>query len=1619
MARLISLMNGCQTMQVLEQVPTGNVASNQNVSNRTSNIKLPRLNLPVFTGKYSEWTPFAQMFQTMISENNKLSNVEKLQYLRSSLSGDASDSVESLELTGENFMVAWRILSERYDRIRVIVQSHIQAVMDIPCIRKESHSELKSLINITIKHVNALKSLKRPVDKWDDILIQILGNKLDSKTFRDWEDTLQSDQIPTTDQFIEFVLKKCNTLESVSSKENISTNGKANQGNSRRSAISCAASAFLTLSVVRRLEEIKKRKLCINCLKSKNHIAAQCTSGTCRTCQLKHNTLLHIDKQGSSKSITTDGSPSNQPGASETVNSQTVVTHHMSNCDNKYVMLSTALVDALDAAGKRVSCRVLLDNGSQANLVTREFLSKLSVTTKQHQVSIVGINQLVSSANEIATIIIQSRTNSFRLSIDCIVTERITGSIPMVHINKRAINLPKNIRLADPQFNVPSEVQLLLGVDVFWQLLCIGQIKSSLNNPTLQKTHLGWILAGSINNTYLKNISNNELEHSLTKFWEFEHNLSNQVTLSPSERECEEHFLTTIARDDEGRFIVTLPIKSAQLQQLGESRSIALRRLYNLEKRFKHNVQLQTDYTNFLQEYLKLGHMHLADDSSVNDDTTRFYLPHYCVFKQTSTTTKLRVVFDGSCKSSTGTSLNDILMVGPVVQSDLFSLLVRFRTYEYVFTADVVKMYRQILVNQSQLSLQSILWRDHPTESVRTYELKTITYGTASAPYLATRCLKYLAEIYHNKFPVGAQAIINDVYVDDVLTGARSLSEAICKRNQIITIMSKSGFELNKWFSNDIRLLEGLRSTGGQENVRLTESSTIRILGMQWNPHEDSFCYTVNVGDMHSNVTKRNMLAEASCLFDPLGFIGPVILISKLMIQELWRLQLDWDASVPVNIHSRWLDYKTQISKLVELRIPRMIGPTMETLEVQFHGFADASQHAYGACCYLRIRNSHNDCHTHLLASKSRVAPAKAISLPRLELCAALLLAQLQVSLLKAIEFQPHQIYLWTDSTITLSWIKSSSYKFATFVSNRIGEIQRLTKIKDWHHISTKHNPADIISRGASSLDLMQSKLWWNGPEWLSSDEKDWPDNHPQYPETLPDQVKVNVHVVKQTLDVFENLIVRYPSFGKLIRVLAYVFQFIHNCRNPLEKHTGVATVQDRECALQALCRYVQHQYFDSEIQELIRVGVISKTSKILSLNPFLDRNGLLRVGGRLRNSDISYEAKHPILLPKDHMITKLIIRDEHIKNLHAGIQLTLYAVRSKFWPISAKVTTRDVIKNCIICFKLKPTISQSVMSDLPSTRVTPSHPFTHTGLDFGGPFIIREHKRRNARKLKAYICIFVCFSTKAMHIELVADLTSEAFLASLKRFMARRGKVACLYSDNGTNFVGAARELNELHRMFTEEQVQRKLNDFFSETRIQWQNIPPNAPHFGGLWEAAIKSAKYHMKRIIGNASLNYDEMSTVITEIEAILNSRPISPMSNDLNDVQALSPGHFLIGQPLNSYSHPNLEDIQINRLSRWQLVERLRQHFWQRWQIEYLNSLQGRSKWMNDKGQSLETGQLVIIQQSGLAPMQWLMGRVLSVNRSSDNKGRSAQIKTSNGVVTRPLARLAILPVDTKA
>ncbi|XP_070515856.1 uncharacterized protein [Cardiocondyla obscurior] len=386
------------------------------------------------------------------------------------------------------------------------------------------------------------------------------------------------------------------------------------------------------------------------------------------------------------------------------------------------------------------------------------------------------------------------------------------------------------------------------------------------------------------------------------------------------------------------------------------------------------------------------------------------------------------------------------------------------------------------------------------------------------------------------------------------------------------------------------------------------------------------------------------------------------------------------------------------------------------------------------------------------------------------------------------------------------------------------------------------------------------------------------------------------------------------------------------------------------------------------------------------------------------------------MLLPKGHVLTTRVIQREHDNTMHAGIQATLAAVRQRFWPIAASSAVREIIRRCVRCFRYKPVTSQAVMSDLPDKRVTISWPFTHTGVDYAGPMLIKDNKRRNAKMTKAYIAVFICFTVKAVHLEVVSDLTSEAFLAAFKRFISRRGRPECMYSDNGTTFVGANKQLKELYEFVNCEQGKRAIGEFLSEREINWRFIPPHAPHFGGLWEAAVKSTKTHMYRIIGSAHLTYEETQTVLCEIEAILNSRPLAPLSTDPNDLECITPGHFLIGAALYSYPVEELTQVSEKRLSRWQRIEQLRQHFWKRWSSEYLHTLMQRSKWQSNKGRAVLVGQLVLIQQPGLGPLQWLLGRISEVHPGADGVVRAATVKTKGGYLTRPIVKLAVLPID---
>lgn len=1603
-----------------------------------AHVRLPKLNLPLFSGKYDEWYPFFDTFNSIIHSNTSLTDIQRLQYLRASLAGDASNVISTLEISAINYAVAWKLLQERYDNKRVIVQNHIKAIMNLPTMTRESVGELRQIADGATRHINALQALKRPTSHWDDLLVHILSNKLDALAMREWQSSMTTSELPTLKQFIEFITRRCQMLEATT-KVNVS-NAKGHNLRvqvSTRSQASCVATVkakcnfcrgehsvyyckeFLTLTIPQRIIEIRKRKICSNCLRSTAHSTIKCPAGNCKVCGLKHNTLLHATTIVQ-ESRNADEKSQGEPRA--TSPSAVIVTTSATSHGNKSVILSTAVVLVCDNQGSYRSCRALLDCGSQANFITKRLLDSLGIKSKAVNISISGINNATATATQMAQVQLRSRTNSFTAAIDCIVTERITDKIPAFSSRRNDFRLPRNIQLADPQFHISSDIDILIGAELFWRLLCVGQIRASSEHPILQKTRLGWILAGRLGQLSFPkqsvlalhaSVTNCQLHEQLSRFWQIEE-INNVNNFTIEERQCEQYFLDNVTRTPQGRFVVKLPFKSHPVDVFGDSKDVAMKRLQGLERRFRRDPDLQSLYSQFLEDYSLLGHMKRVNEVD-GEEHNSCYLPHHCVYKSLRHASKFRVVFDASAKGSTGTSLNEILMVGPVVQQDLMSILLRFRTHLYVFAADIIKMYRQIHIHPSQTRYQRILWRDNPDSEIMTFEFNTVTYGTSCASFLATRCLKYLAESHKAEYPVGAACVLRDFYVDDLLSGADSFEETKTVRDQTIQLLQLGGFTLSKWASNCARLLENVNDQRG-DSVIIQHETASTVLGIQWNQLSDTFHLSCEANQSSLiHISKRTILSEVAKLFDPLGLLGPVIVLAKRILQELWQEHTHWNESVPPDIHNRWLRLKSQLSNINQLQISRCVKSRAKSNFIQMHGFCDASQHAYGACVYIRTQIDHDQYRVELLCSKSRVAPLKAVSLPRLELSAALLLSRLIDKINSSIKLTNVRIFLWSDSTITLNWISSPSRKWSIFVSNRVGEIQQLTDISCWRHISSTDNPADILSRGMEPIDLVSATAWWHGPTFLTRNESQWPISDFDHTERdLPELRVRSLALVAIEHSIVDGLLAKYSNLNKTCRILAYCRRFIKASRP--NKYTISVTPAEIISALHVICRAVQRMAFLNEYRALSEGIDINTTSSLLPLAPFIHSDGLIRVGGRLRNSELDFEACHQILLPRNHDLITRIIEYEHTRNGHAGLQTTMAAIRQRFWPLSLRSTVRKVIQNCITCFKVKPIHSEAMMGSLPPGRVTISRPFYHCGVDYAGPLMLRESRRRNARNIKAYVAIFVCFATKAVHIETVSDLTSDAFIGALKRFVSRRGKPAHIYSDNATTFVGAHRQLREFYESIKNEQAQIDIEHFLRHQGTTWNFIPPHAPHFGGLWEAAVKSTKYHLHRIVGNAHLTFEEMQTVLCEIEAILNSRPLMPLSTDPNDLAYISPGHFLVGTPLNSFPCSDLSEVNENRLVRWQRVEQLRQHFWRRWSTEYLNTLQERRKWKMNKGLQLKINQLVLLQQPGLAPLQWPVGRIQQIHTGQDGNVRAATVKTALNSFVRPLTKIAILPID---
>ncbi|XP_008557268.2 uncharacterized protein LOC103578094 [Microplitis demolitor] len=409
----------------------------------------------------------------------------------------------------------------------------------------------------------------------------------------------------------------------------------------------------------------------------------------------------------------------------------------------------------------------------------------------------------------------------------------------------------------------------------------------------------------------------------------------------------------------------------------------------------------------------------------------------------------------------------------------------------------------------------------------------------------------------------------------------------------------------------------------------------------------------------------------------------------------------------------------------------------------------------------------------------------------------------------------------------------------------------------------------------------------------------------------------------------------------------------------------------------------------------------------------FIDTDGIIRVGGRLENAPNQDQIKHPAILPRNAALTKLIISDAHQRAMHGGTQLTLAFIRQKYWITGGRQPVRSVILKCIKCARHRADRAQQLMGQLPVSRVTPSSAFTHTGVDYAGPITLKNWRHRGAKTYKGWICVFVCLSTSAVHLEVVSDYSSSGFIAALRRLISRRGICTALYSDCGTTFKGAEKDLNRLFTQGTQES--REILDDITVNSITWHFNPPAAPHMGGKWEAAVKSLKHHITRTVGESSFTFEEFTTLLTQIEAILNSRPLEPITKDPDDIDALTPGHFLIGRALNMIPEPALIDTTSSRLSRWQFIQQRVQQFWNHWSTSYLQRQLAITKWQRPTHQ-IQVGSLVLLTDKRFPPTKWPLARIIALHPGKDGLTRVATLKTVNSTLTRPITKLALLPVE---
>lgn len=1563
--------------------------------NAEPHLRLPKIQLPTFSGISTEWPSFSALFQDGLNSYPTLSEPQKLLLLTNSLKGPAKSVVASIAPSATGFKEAWDLLKLKYENKRDILYQLVARIFDNAPV--SSPVQIEKLIDTTREVLRSLQLLGYSISKESDIwLVPFILQRLDEPTRFHWEQSKHCSptSLATIEDLLTFLQVWAKTRVNAGTDYSHSTqnhNSSASSSNATPSSSKSATSnlnlkkpsrkekcphcelmhllykcpSFLKATIEDRLLIADRLKVCKLCLRV-SHKTSECEFQPCRKCKGKHSTLLHKEKSAKN---------SEQNVANSTIEAR------------KIALLPTARLQIKDVKGTLHPIRVLLDQCATASYLTEATLDKLRLPYSQLTTSVSTVHGQVDTNLKETEAEIYS--NDLRY---CNKVRFLSMSSPQfVPTSPISIELPrfKDLQLADPTFYEPSQTDGIIGADLLSTIYYDKIVK--INGFTLIDSVFGWVISGlapplSVAGSQkpLPNLAMTAIAPDLEKFWCIEE-VPNRPFLTPEQSEAERVFKESVRILPNGTFQVKMPLRNNP-PKLGSSYGLAAQRLKAVEIQMAKNETLRSLYHDTFREYLQLGHMVKAPFVD-----NAYFLPHHGILKNP---TKLRIVFDASAKTSTGLSLNHETLDCPKTQPDLFHILLKFRQYQIAISVDIRQMYRQVRIDPSQHHLQSILWRFNPSEPIQAYQLTTVVWGTKSAPFLATRVLNEIGDIIAAEDPHLADIIQHHFYIDDGLFGCNSVQEAIDTYQRLTEALGKHGFELHKWATNSPEV-RSVFPADTAESLCITKQdpSQNKTLGIFWNFSTDSFSFKFSLPQL-KKLTKRSVLAQANSIYDPHGWLVPITLQLKLFVQRLWKNNKDWDETLSKQDQAIWRNFIDQINVSSHLSLPRKVMPEAGS-NPALCAFCDASEAAYAAVVFLRTEIS-SGVHVELVAAKSRLAPTRPVTLPRLELCGALLLTRLIKSIQETFP-HPLPVYAYTDSTVALGWISSHPSRWKTFVAHRVDEIQQVVPPSQWRHVAGTENPADYGTRPMSIETLSSLNTWWQGPSFLRSNN--FASVTPIAPTTLeqkPTPVIVNVTVL-QPLFEWKS------SFLKNVRIMSYILRFVNNTgKKGISNVRGPLRAAELHFAETIIWKIIQAEGFGQDYKLLLAGKPLPVNSKILPLSPFIDKVGVVRVGGRLKHADLPYERKFPILLPH-HPVTDCLIKHFHIVHCHAGPNALAAILQTRYWIPNIISRIKRITHKCPPCLRWRAQTATQKMADLPPVRLTPSRTWATTGIDFAGPIWLKTQLPRSSRQYKAWIAIFICMTTKAIHLELVTGLDADSFLGALHRFVSRRGKPHTIKCDNAGNFVKSARLLEKW-------QAEAACNN----EGIKWEFIPAHGPHFGALWESNIKSMKFHLLRVIGETPLTYELMYTLLTRVEATLNSRPLTALSSDPNDLRALCPSHFIIQDQLHALPEEELPG-KIPPLKRWLHVQKMAEHFWNRFSKEYITRLQQRPKWLKPLP-NLKVGQLVLVKEDNTSPHRWPLARIEKVHEGKDGLVRAATVRTALRTYNRPIVKLAYLPYD---